>query len=706
MRTIIGACILLLVMGVVTYASAQSTAAFMRLLSQETVFEQGDIIPVAVMIEFPETADRFLDGADAVVTFDAGVLEFVGIRNGDFDIYPPAQQNEGEIRISGLMENQPGESVSQLATLNFVARSVGTTKIELTARDDDTTDSNVAWSGSDILTDTSDLTLNILPVTRDVTPAVDPVIGYCLIVLALILIIIAAINGIRLITARDMQPAAVALFSIAFAVVIAFQFVSLRDRSVLGAQSGACRFDSNQDEIINSVDYSILVHAARTDGDNHDLTEQVAAMLPSFFSRCVDQVEVVTPVDCTGKQCGPGCGVCPSDQYCSSFQCVDRETIEEEIKELPDTGGSQTPVPTQTAQPTGTAGPTPSDQPTPSATLTSTPTPTLTNTPSPTPTSTPTPTPSPTPVPAVQTGSIHTLRIMEIRYYPHGENDVIYHPDVLSANLKSLLSQASRFRGHSNGSAPSALNFQTVSVINRYTARPNINGYWQTTYEAILAQDNLCSIINSQNIDQIWMWVDPRPGYDPNPGVEYAISGDYFEGGAQYATYASPAFCGGQRSFVFMGFDTTRTADLALHSFGHYMEGLLGNIQSVNLFWYRFGGNNSAGYPLAQRCGNVHFPPNGTIDYDYGNQTVVNNNSCEDWNPNLTGQTESFNCSKWGCDQEGYLIWWMQNMPGYRNLIQYNGDYLPSWWDFVGDLDGSVPYYLGNSDYYMNTAFF
>ena len=54
---------------------------------------------------------------------------------------------------------------------------------------------------------------------------------------------------------------------------------------------------------------------------------------------------------------------------------------------------SRTPTPTATPTPTGTATPTP----TPTATTTPTPTPTATTTPTPTPTATTTPTPTPTP---------------------------------------------------------------------------------------------------------------------------------------------------------------------------------------------------------------------------------------------------------------------------------------------------------------------
>lgn len=298
----------------------------------------------------------------------------------------------------------------------------------------------------------------------------------------------------------------------------------------------------------------------------------------------------------------------------------------------------------------------------------------------------------------------NTIRVIEVRYFPQGEQAAIYHPDTLSTSLQNLLGEASKFHGYSDPSATSSVDVEIVSVYNRYSARPNPDGTWEGTYNAILAQDNLCNVINTQDIDQVWLWVDPRPGFDTNPGVEYAISSPYFDSGAQFATVPSTPFCGGQNSFLFMGFDYSRTVDNALHSFGHMMEGLLGNLQTVELFWYRFGGNDLQGYSLAERCGNVHFPPNGVADYDYSNITFVDT-YCEDWNPYGTGIKTTYNCTRWGCNQEGYLVWWLQNIPNENSGIMYQGQELPSWWDFVYDIDANISQYASNPNYFMDLDF-
>jgi hypothetical protein len=325
---------------------------------------------------------------------------------------------------------------------------------------------------------------------------------------------------------------------------------------------------------------------------------------------------------------------------------------------------------------------------------------------SPVPIPTPQPSVAPTPLPTSPPTNSNSqkMRILEIRYFPKGETDVIYHPNTLSTQLQGYLNKATKFHGFSNPNAVSAITPEVVKVINRYKARPNVDNNWGTTYNMILEEDNICQQIHDLDIDQVWLWVDPRDGYDPNPGVEFAISSPHFQNGVQYATIATPPFCNGRDSFVIMGFDDTRTADLALHSFGHLLEGMLGNLQTIDLFWYRFGGNNAAGYPLKERCGNVHFPPNGTQDYDYANQTQVTS-SCENWNPELTGAKQTFNCTKWNCNQGDYLVWWMQNMPNTNSAVTYLGKQLPNWFDFVVDFDEKYSFYKNQTQYFMNSDF-
>jgi hypothetical protein len=291
------------------------------------------------------------------------------------------------------------------------------------------------------------------------------------------------------------------------------------------------------------------------------------------------------------------------------------------------------------------------------------------------------------------------MRVIEIRYFPLGEGAAPYHPDDLSDELQDYLSEASKFHGYDNPQEPSAVKVNIVDVINVNGTRPNPTGTWEGSYAQMLDDYSLCSRINNEDIDQIWLWVDPVNGGGA-PGVEYAISSKHFIAGSQFATIPGIPFCDGDNSFVIMGFDFTRTTDLALHSFGHYMEGLLGNLATVPLFWNSFT-DISGG---TKNCGNVHFPPNGAADYDYGNTTQVTTN-CKDWHPDGSGDTEVLNCTEWGCNQEGYLLWWMQNFPNPRQELQYSSSYIKSWWDYVVDMDESIENTYNDSKYNLNRTY-
>ncbi len=295
------------------------------------------------------------------------------------------------------------------------------------------------------------------------------------------------------------------------------------------------------------------------------------------------------------------------------------------------------------------------------------------------------------------------IRVVEVRFFPAGTN-YVHNPDVLSSQLQTMLRDSSKFHGYSNPTAIPSQDIEVVQVINHQFKRPSGGGDWEESYKQILANDNLCQTIKDQNIDQLWVWADPRTGYDESPGQEYAISSNNFKNTTDVAVIPSVPFCNGDRGFVFFEFDFSRSADNAFHSFGHYMESLTANLQSGNLFWNQYSGDNGSAYPRSERCGSVHFPPNGRNDYDYSNSSYVRT-SCEDWNPTVTGVKTRMNCSRWGCTQEGYLKWWFQNMPNNGNPLTYQGKKLPNWFDFNIDLDGTLAAYKADGTYYLNQAF-
>jgi hypothetical protein len=84
-------------------------------------------------------------------------------------------------------------------------------------------------------------------------------------------------------------------------------------------------------------------------------------------------------------------------------------------------------------------------------------------------------------------------------------------------------------------------------------------------------------------------------------------------------------------------------------------------------------------------CGDVHSPPNipvgWPINYDYY-ETQTYPSHCTDWQWGVTN-TVPISCTTWGCTQVGYLVWWMQNVPGLNNNSRDRfGDLRPNWWNF------------------------
>lgn len=83
-------------------------------------------------------------------------------------------------------------------------------------------------------------------------------------------------------------------------------------------------------------------------------------------------------------------------------------------------------------------------------------------------------------------------------------------------------------------------------------------------------------------------------------------------------------------------------------------------------------------------CGYTHSPFNTTTHYQYDNNQNVEN-SCEDWTnyPYLLGQTQTFNCLRWGCNETGYQTWWLQHLPKYSGLAP-DGKW-NNWWRYIVD---------------------
>lgn len=158
-----------------------------------------------------------------------------------------------------------------------------------------------------------------------------------------------------------------------------------------------------------------------------------------------------------------------------------------------------------------------------------------------------------------------------------------------------------------------------------------------------------------------------------------------------------------------MGLNYERGVDQAFHSFGHRVEsamvqayleaqGRSWNPKSIDPTPWDLFTRIEKDMPGQAHVGNVHFPPNGAHDYDYGNSTIVKS-FAENWYryPYLLDQSSQVNVATWlytpgeplaeGQDHLGYLRWWYGHLPRYVGVTE---GVLNNWWHYALDYEAAV----------------
>jgi hypothetical protein len=188
-------------------------------------------------------------------------------------------------------------------------------------------------------------------------------------------------------------------------------------------------------------------------------------------------------------------------------------------------------------------------------------------------------------------------------------------------------------------------------------------------------------------IDEVWLFGGPYFGY-----YESAMAGpgSFNINGGTYPGFATEA------PFAIMGFNYERggNGEGTLHGLGHRFEASISryfggwDIQNPQTLWDQYTANlgqTTAGPPYG--VGSVHFPANGTQDYDYSNGTIVPSNG-PDWlnYPHLSGTTYEVSADTWGNTEDGYLRYWFSHLPRGEGVNKAVGK-LNNWWRYVYDLD-------------------
>lgn len=284
---------------------------------------------------------------------------------------------------------------------------------------------------------------------------------------------------------------------------------------------------------------------------------------------------------------------------------------------------------------------------------------------------------------------------------------------LLTSELIAALATGSRYH---NGSLSSA-QFQTYATYVEPNAPPmqaavDPYGYHLGDYQAVFNRYNICGLAANQGVQYVWIWAMGDPA-QIGDWPEWVTTGPEFN--QTYGTNV-PTCVGHTVTTEVLNYN--RLVGEAIHSTGHYMENVLqyafgpangispGGTDIYDLFdgqLPRYGSYDGPLNTSTAECGNVHFPPNTTAAYDYGNTTTVTSN-CASFNPgNPAAQSYNpINASTWqalscdpsespgsfDCNEQSYLMWWMQQMPGYGNTaLDCAGDPMPNWWEYLMSLD-------------------
>jgi len=212
-------------------------------------------------------------------------------------------------------------------------------------------------------------------------------------------------------------------------------------------------------------------------------------------------------------------------------------------------------------------------------------------------------------------------------------------------------------------------------------------------YARFVNSNGITPRIISGEIDEVWLYTMPFVGT-----WESTMAGD----GGYWCNSPPVAGVPSERLFVIMGLNYERGVAEAIHSYGHRAESIMVHsygtwLPNTNNNWNTFTLQNK---DLAGQghVGNIHFPVNGTSDYDYANTTLVSSYHQRWYNyPDLGGNfsPEMVNVFTWSPGladpQRDYLRWWYNHLP---HMSGRGPDYfLNNWWRYIAD-----PNQFKNSD--------
>lgn len=201
-------------------------------------------------------------------------------------------------------------------------------------------------------------------------------------------------------------------------------------------------------------------------------------------------------------------------------------------------------------------------------------------------------------------------------------------------------------------------------------------------YHDIIREFKLPGRVNRREIDEVWIQGMPYSGL-----YESTMAGK----GAYFCNSAPLTGVEADRIFVIMGFNYERGVGEMLEDQGHRTESILRKVYGSwepeeTHAWNRFTLYDRVA-PGKAACGNVHFAPNSTKDYEWGNKTPVMS-SADDWlnYPNLRGSKRLMTCDDWGNgDIRAHHKWWLTRLP--KAPGRGPDGKLANWWKYTVDFN-------------------
>jgi len=278
-----------------------------------------------------------------------------------------------------------------------------------------------------------------------------------------------------------------------------------------------------------------------------------------------------------------------------------------------------------------------------------------------------------------------TMNVFMLGYVPSGGIRSLYPgnaldstTDLINFTKKQLIpamNNGSKFHGYSNPNASAALNYVLSDNNIRFENNPpphtgpNLSDPFD--YAGVFTKYNLCKYAKSNDIKMIIIWVSGHGPYWAGQMGESAITGNK----GIPTNGPSLPLCD-DKTIVVMGLNFTRDLGSALHSYGHHLESIFRFFKPLQFeVWSDEYVAAGSFWGKGDSCGTVHNPPNARNEYDWVNMANFSSD-CRNWKLDGTGVKEALNCSSWGCNEVGWMVFRMQNTP--------NG-----WWPYVQNPDGN-----------------